>query len=135
MKAVDIRRENRVLDGNEGEVELSHLLARPSNFFDQTRLWDSQVFVSIIKLCGKMLPVLAWPMYFPRFQTAYPLQSVPSSTSHETGVVLRVEPFSWGFKCFPVDPLRQGSISGNISRTNTAWLTIGILQQRCSLVA
>tara|TARA_R110002060_G_scaffold35578_4_gene46496 strand:+ start:604 stop:714 length:111 start_codon:yes stop_codon:yes gene_type:complete len=35
MEAVDIGRENRMLDGKEGEVEASHLLARPSNFFDQ----------------------------------------------------------------------------------------------------
>jgi len=134
MKAVDIRRENRVLDGKEGEVEPSHLLARPSNFFDQTRLWGSQVFISIIKLYGKMLPVLAWPMYFPRFQTAHPLERPIFNQSRDwcssTGRAL-----SWFFKCFPVDPLRQGSIGGNISRTNTAWLTIGILQQRCSIMA
>jgi len=101
MKAVDIRRENRVLDGKEEEVEPSHLLARPSNFFDQTRLWGGQVFISTIKLYGKMIPVLAWPMYFPPFQTAHPLQSVPSSTSHETGVVLRVEPFLCFLNAFP----------------------------------
>jgi hypothetical protein len=37
VEAVDIRRENGVGEGKEGEVEVPHLLARPSNVFDQKR--------------------------------------------------------------------------------------------------
>jgi hypothetical protein len=35
---MDIRRENRVGEGRKGELEVPHLLARPSNVFDQKRL-------------------------------------------------------------------------------------------------
>lgn len=35
---VDIRRENGVAEGKEGEVEVPHLLARLSNVFDQEQL-------------------------------------------------------------------------------------------------
>lgn len=38
VEAVDIRRENGVAEGKEGEVEVPHLLARPSNVFDQEQL-------------------------------------------------------------------------------------------------
>lgn len=35
VEAVDIERDNGMAEGKEGEVEVPHLLARPSNVFDQ----------------------------------------------------------------------------------------------------
>jgi hypothetical protein len=39
VEAMDIRRENGIREGKEGEIEVPYLLARPSNIFDQKQLW------------------------------------------------------------------------------------------------
>jgi hypothetical protein len=38
IEAIDIRRENGIGEGKEGEVEVPHLLARPSNVFNPKQL-------------------------------------------------------------------------------------------------